>query len=107
MSMSYIYAFIREDIPLAQKIVQIGHACYEAGKEFSDNVGISNLILLSAKDEENIKDIAYILEANNIEFHAFFEPDNNMGYSAICTRPMTDVKERKLFRKWRLYKHTD
>jgi hypothetical protein len=35
--MSYIYTFIREDISHAQRIVQIGHACYEAGKKFQDN----------------------------------------------------------------------
>jgi hypothetical protein len=55
--MSYIYTFIRKDISTAQQIVQIGHACYEAGKAFKDNNGISSLILLSAKDEDDIKDI--------------------------------------------------
>jgi len=55
---SYIYTFIREDISAAQKIVQTGHACYEAGKLFKDANGISNLVLLSAKNEDDIKVIA-------------------------------------------------
>jgi hypothetical protein len=46
--MSYIYTFVRKDISPEQKIVQIGHACYEAGKRFQDNLGISSLILLEA-----------------------------------------------------------
>jgi len=45
---TYIYTFIRKDISPEQKIVQIGHACYEAGKKFRDEFGISNLILLEA-----------------------------------------------------------
>lgn len=45
---SYIYTFIRKDISQEQKIVQIGHACYEAGKKFKDENGISSLILLEA-----------------------------------------------------------
>ena len=100
---SYIYTFIREDISAAQKIVQVGHACYEAGKLFKDTNGISNLVLLSAKNEAEIRDIAQMLDMRGIDFYAFYEPDNNMGFSAICTRPITDKLERKFFRKWALY----
>lgn len=102
--MSYIYTFIREDIPTAQQIVQIGHACYEAGKLFKDTNGISSLILLSAKNEDDIKDIGLKLDMRGIEYYSFFEPDGNMGYSAICTRPTTEERDRKFFRKWNLFK---
>lgn len=103
---SYIYTFIREDISPEQRIVQIGHACYEAGKSFRDNCGISNLILLSAQDEKDIKSIMRKMDRRGIEFYAFYEPDNEMGYSAICTRPVVDEKERAFFRKWDLFRHT-
>ena len=54
---SYIYCFIREDISPEQKIVQLGHACHEAGKllpanEFKEP---STMILLSARDEADLK----------------------------------------------------
>ena len=103
---SYIYTFIRKDISHEQKIVQIGHACYEAGKQFQDNFGISNLILLEAEDEEDLKKIAMKLDIKGIDFYIFFEPDNSMGYSAICTRPIVEEKERNLFKKWDLYCHS-
>lgn len=112
--MSYIYTFIRQDISPEQRIVQIGHACYEAGKMFRDNLGISSLILLPAKNEVEIKSIIRQLDRRGIEHYAFFEPDDNvltgktMGYSAICTRPiMDDERERAFFRKWELFVHTD
>lgn len=103
---SYIYAFIRRDISPEQRIVQIGHACYEAGKQFNDKHGISSLILLEAKDENDTKAISEKLMQRNIDFYSFYEPDNGMGYSSICTRPITDERDRKFFRKWDLFKHT-
>ncbi len=104
---SYIYTFIRRDLSSEQKIVQIGHACYEAGKAFGADEGISNLILLAAEDEHDLKHIAHKLESRGIDFHIFFEPDHGMGYSAICTRPITDPAERAIFRKWDLFRYPD
>ena len=102
---SYIYTFVRKDISYEQRIVQIGHACYEAGKIFQDNVGISNLILLSAEDGEDLINIANEIQEFGIDFFIFFEPDNDMEYSAICTRPVISTEEREFFRKWPLYRH--
>jgi len=101
--MSYIYTFIREDISPEQKIVQIGHACHEAGKRTTDRE-ISSLILLSARDQEDLEDIAMKLDGKGIEFYMFYEPDNGMGYSAICTQPISDLESRNFFRKWKLFR---
>ncbi len=104
---SKIYTFIRKDISPEQQIVQIGHACYEAGKLFKDTLGISSLILLPAENEQDLKNIARRLDIKSIDFYMFFEPDFGMGYSAICTRPITDNREQSFFRKWDLFTHTD
>lgn len=103
--MSYIYTFIRKDISPEQKIVQIGHACFEAGKRFQEPYGISSLILLEAEDERDILQIVQKLNEKGIEHYVFFEPDNNMGYSSICTCPIEDPRQRKFFKKWKLFKH--
>lgn len=104
--MSYIYTFIRSDIPFEQQIVQIGHACYEAGKRFKDDLGISSLVLLSVTGKDELADVSYRLDLSSIDHYMFFEPDNGMGYSAICTRPITDKKERSFFSKWSLHRLT-
>ena len=104
--MSYIYTFIREDLSPEQKIVQIGHACYEAGKLFRDDQGISNLVLLSAKDENALIDISEKLGMRGIKFYIFYEPDNSMGNSAICTEPIIENRDRNFFKKWNLFRHT-
>jgi len=105
---SYIYTFIREDIPFAQKIVQLGHACHEAGKllNYNEHKDVSSLVLLSAKNEDDLKNIARIVECAGIDFHIFYEPDNNMGYSALCTRPVVTQRDRAVFRRWDLFRHT-
>ena len=104
---SYIYTFIREDISPEQKIVQLGHACHEAGKllDHSEHRDVSSMVLLSAKDEDDLLDIADRIHCAGIEFYMFHEPDNNMGYSAICTRPISSAKERTFFQRWELYRH--
>jgi len=105
---SYIYTFIREDIPPAQKIVQLGHACHEGGKllNHSEHKCVSSLILLSAKDEDDLLEIAKRIYRAGIDHYVFFEPDME-SYTAICTRPIISDKERSFFQRWDLYRHTD
>jgi hypothetical protein len=102
---SYIYTFIRKDLSPEQRIIQIGHACFEAGKRFGDSE-IQNLVLLEAKDQNDLKQIAWMLECRNIEFYMFHEPDFNMGFSAICTKPIYDSDMINFFRRWNLFVHT-
>jgi hypothetical protein len=110
---SYIYTFVREDISPEQKIVQLGHACHEAGKllpasEFKEP---STMILLSARDEYDLELISHRIDRAGIDHYMFWEPDpmyngKRMGYSAICTRPVFTDRERAFFGRWDLYRHT-
>lgn len=104
---SYIYTFIREDLSPEQRIVQLGHACHEAGKLLDPNEHTepSTMALLSAKNEDDLICIAEHLDERGIEYHMFYEPDIS-SYTAICTRPIVNDKERAFFRKWKLFKHT-
>lgn len=101
----YIYTFIRADLSHAQKIVQLGHATYEAGQKFEKPSEIASLILLHANDEDDLLRIATDLEEKGIEFVMFFEPDTD-SYTAICTRPVYSKKERSFFKNRDLYSHT-
>lgn len=101
----YIYTFIRNDISPEQKIVQLGHATWEAGQRFPNPGATASLILLHADDEADLQSIARRLDEKGIDYYMFFEPDDGMGYSAICTQPMFANKERAIFSKWNLYKH--
>jgi hypothetical protein len=102
----YIYTFIRDDISPEQKIVQLGHATWEAGLRFKNPGKTASLILLHADDEDDLVAAARKLDEKGIEYYMFYEPDNMMGYSAICTRPIVTEQERAIFGKWELYRHT-
>lgn len=112
--MTYIYCFIREDLTPEQRIVQLGHACHEAGKLIpkEESKDIPSLILLSAQDEDDLILIARKLDCAGIAHSMFYEPDCNrltgetMGYSAICTRPIMAPRERALFKEYNLFRHT-
>jgi len=99
----YIYTFIRDDLSDAQKIVQLGHATYEAGQVFEKPTEIASLVLLHADNESNLTGIAEKLDERGIEYIMFYEPDIS-SYTAICTRPVYAKNERSFFNKWRLYK---
>ncbi len=99
----YIYTFIRRDISPEQKIVQIGHATWEAGQRFEHPKEIASLILLSVNNEEELLEVSRRLDIRDIDHYKFFEPDNGMGYSAICTRPVYEKSERNYFKRYKLY----
>ena len=109
---AYIYCFVREDISAEQKIVQIGHACYDAGKLIpkSEQTRSPSLILLSAQNEDELLLIAKKISCAGISYSAFYEPDCNrltgktMGYSALCTRQVSSLRERSFFKEWKLYR---
>lgn len=54
-SIPYVYCFVRTDIPIADQIVQVGHACIEAGKRFQhpDN---THLVLLNMPNQDKLVD---------------------------------------------------
>ena len=101
----YIYTFIRDDLPAAQKIVQLGHATWEAGLIFDKPDITASLVLLHASSEDDLISIAQRLEEKGIEFVMFFEPDI-AAYTAICTRPIYSKNDRSFFKRWDLYSHT-
>jgi hypothetical protein len=60
------------------------------------------LFVVSRK--EDLYQIASHLEANDIRFKLFYEPDDDMGETALCTEPITDPERRKLFRRYKLWR---
>lgn len=83
-------------------MVQTGHACLEAGFSFERPASTSFLILLQIENQEELLNVSKYLNENEIEHETFFEPDYDMGYTSICTKPIYG-KERNLFKKFKLW----
>lgn len=100
---NYCYTFIRVDLPIEQQIVQAAHSALEAGRELGRPDQISHLILLEAKSESHLQEIASELNDVGIRYHLFFEPDYSRGYTSLTTEALTTRSERRYFKKHRLY----
>jgi hypothetical protein len=101
MTNNYSYAFVREDLPNIVKLVQTAHACMEMGFVTEKPEEQTFLVVLSVKNKTALIKIAELLEWNNIKFQMFNEPDNNHGYTALCTEPVEFGKYR-FFEKYKL-----
>ena len=98
----YIYVFVRQDLSLPQQLVQVGHACQESGAAYGCPEEC-RLVLIGVADEDALLLINSYLKMENIENVMFYEPDYDMGYTCVCTRPV-EGDERKLFARFETYK---
>src|SRR5580700_180803 len=80
----YCYCIIRADLSPAQQIVQCAHSCLEAGKQFA-HPAQTHLVALAVKNEQRLLRAAMELNAAGVQYTCFFEPDGNVGYTAIAT----------------------
>jgi hypothetical protein len=99
----HTYVLVRRDIPLADQIVQVGHACLEAGRLFEQSPN-GNMVVLSVKSEEMLLKTVAVTEQAGIKWALFYEPDDSMGHTAACSEPIEDGEAKRSFRKFQLWK---
>jgi len=99
----YVYVLVRTDIPLADQIVQVGHACLEAGFKFQKPSEIVNLVVVGIESEIRLLATLERMSLRGIQFVLFHEPDGEMGFTAACTKPLT-IAYRREFRNFPLWK---
>jgi hypothetical protein len=104
----YIYVLVRADIPIEQQIVQVGHAAWEMGLKLRAGGcapgEICNLVVAKVSNRTALQATSQRLWEADIDHAMFYEPDNDMGHSALCTRPVRARAERELFRRYPLWK---
>jgi len=96
----YCYCIVRADLSHAQQIVQSAHSCLEAGKQF-EHADHTHLVALKVKNEDRLLRAALELQAAGVKYACFFEPDGNVGYTAIATEMIVGDK-RRIFEKYPL-----
>jgi hypothetical protein len=74
----------------------------EAGNKFGQPDG-GYLVVFEVKSEEKLFEVSEFLDKQSIQSVMFFEPDDNMNYTAICTQPIGEDQKR-LFHKYKLWK---
>lgn len=97
MSNPYMYLFVREDLSKPQQIIQTAHAVDEMNKKldvFTDRT--NHMVLIGAKNDLELYEIAHYLHMNKVEHFLFYEPDIE-GHTAIATKPLVG-KQREVMR---------
>lgn len=93
----YVYVLVRKDIPLHQQLVQASHAAFEAGLRWhSPDDEVASLIVLEVPHKAALLRAARKLGTRGIDHHVFYEPDFDMGESALATRPLVGEIRRPL-----------
>lgn len=100
---SFVYVLVRTDIPLADQIVQVGHACLEAGFKYQKPDEIVNLVVLRIDSEKELLIALEKISVKGINYALFHEPDDQMGFTAACTEPL-DATYRREFHDFPLWK---
>lgn len=98
----YFYVFVRSDIPIEDQACQIAHVCAEAGKRFKYPEP-TFLVLLHVENQEALCALAEFAKENRILTYTNFEPDDDLGFTALATEVITG-EQRKLFRGFKLWK---
>jgi hypothetical protein len=94
---------VRTDIPLEQQLVQAAHAALELGLSYKRPRDIISLIALQIPDKQALTDAAERAEAHYIRIERFYEPDDDLGFTAFATQPLTK-EESKPFRNYKLWR---
>jgi hypothetical protein len=97
------YVLVRTDIPLADQIVQVSHVCLQAGHRFNQPEPPCHLVLLSVPSETHLQSALVSVRMAGVRYTVFYEPDEQMGYTAACTEPL-DSFYKRIFRRFPLWR---
>ena len=83
---------------MAQQIVQSNHATFEVARRIKtqDLAEIPYCIVIGVPDKTAIFRVVEKLKSNDIGHQVFYEPDDNMGLSAVATVPLAQEQRRVL-----------
>lgn len=101
---TWIYVFVRTDLPIEQIVVQSNHAAYESGLAFENtSTESTSVICISCKNKHKLQKAYDELQGLGVEFVQFHEPDWDYGFTAFASAPVT-AEQRSIFRKYQLFK---
>lgn len=102
---SYVYLFVRQDIPIQQQIIQSNHATLMMAS-IRPFEGTPNLVLIGVPDKDFLSQIEKKLSDFAIPHYCWNEPDYDIGFSSICTAALYG-EARNPLRFYSLWKQPD
>jgi hypothetical protein len=87
---------------LADQIVQVGHACLEAGWQFALPAAPCHLVVLGVVSEGHLHTVVGDAALTGVRCAVFHEPDDELGATAACSEPIAGAA-RRVFRRLPLW----
>lgn len=101
---TWVYRFIRTDLPVEQHIVQNGHSSWHAGLEFGISLqtaavpsGIPYNITIGVANVAELKEVAAKLTEAGIRWTLFSDTDVDADPTALVTFPVDKKTRKKCF----------
>ena len=101
----YVYVVVRKDMSPEMQMVQSCHATLEVGFKSESYKVVTNLVLFEIDNEKDLIDCSVKLQLEELDYEMFFEPDNQLGYTALATLP-TYERRIKAFNGLKLWTQT-
>lgn len=98
----YAYVFVRQDLPIAQQIVQSNHATLSMASLY-DFEGTPNIVVIGVEDKEELMSVARLCSDWAIPHYLWTEPDFDFGETAITTAAISG-HQREAFTKFSTWK---
>lgn len=97
--------FVRTDLTAAQQLVQSNHATFEVARRLPQPRNLDetpSCIVIGVPDKAALFRVVEKLRSNDIAHQVFYEPDFDMGLSAVATVPLEQHQRRALsnYRLW-------
>ena len=103
-SKPYSYVLVRKDLSHSQRVVQSCHAIQEVTMENPEAYKNTHMIVLQVENESHLKEVTQQLGRFKrvLKFHTFFESDDDVGFTALATSPITNRYVRNFFSNFEL-----
>ncbi len=93
-----VYVLVRTDLDLADQVVQVGHACFEAGQRFGQSGPTPLLVVLAVGAEAEMAGALEEIRLRGVKAVGFIEPDRGLGLTAACTEPISTPAHKRPLR---------
>jgi hypothetical protein len=101
----HTYVFVRADLPLADQVVQVGHACLEAGRRFEQPPTLGHVVVLSVPSQRELLSATARVRMAGIRCLVFSDPDLSIlrQETAACSEPVS-ADDRRVFRRFSMWR---
>lgn len=69
------------------QLVQAAHAAMEVGFQCEAPSSPTHFVVLGVKDQDELLYYKWLIQREDVELHIFHEPDDDLGFTALCTYP--------------------